>query len=42
MNSNDHFDRKSSNNYLRHAVEEGSSTRGCPCATGHQPRRAPF
>jgi hypothetical protein len=24
--------------HLRHAAQEGNSARGCPAATGHQPR----
>jgi hypothetical protein len=35
------FDKKNSNNYLRHVTEEGSSARGCPCIAGHQSRGAP-
>jgi hypothetical protein len=29
-------------NHLHHAAEEGNSARGCPHATGYQPRRTSF
>jgi hypothetical protein len=41
VNSNDHLRQQELKQLPYHAVEEGSSARGCPCAAGHQSKRAP-
>jgi hypothetical protein len=42
MNSNDHLHQENSKDHLRHATEEDSGARGCPCSSGHQSRWAPY